>query len=346
MSTAPRFDIDVEAFTDDPYPALARMRAQAPIAYVPQLGATLFTRRADIVVCEKQVDVFSSEQPDGLMNRLMGRNMMRKDGREHLLERKAMFPAVSPQTVRGIWQAQFQAQADRLLDAIEPAGRADLVRDYALPLSGEALKAITGLHTATFAQIDAWSQAMIDGVANYGGDPALQARCLAATAAIDASIDDALAPGATGDGCSMLEVMRRADVPMDSVRADIKLAISGGQNEPRDAIAGAAWALLTHPGQAGRALAGDLSWGQVFDEYVRWISPIGMSPRRIARAHAIGPVRFEVDERIFFSCSGRRTATRPSSSRPGASIRIATPASTSRSGRVRIFAPGRPRRAP
>ena len=36
---------------------------------------------------------------------------------------------------------------------------------------------------------------------------------------------------------------------MEQIKANIKLAISGGQNEPRDVIAGMVWALLTHPDQ-------------------------------------------------------------------------------------------------
>ena len=43
----------------------ARLRAEAPIAFVPQLGSTLFTRRDDIFVSEKIIDVFSSHQPTG-----------------------------------------------------------------------------------------------------------------------------------------------------------------------------------------------------------------------------------------------------------------------------------------
>ncbi|HYN60743.1 MAG TPA: hypothetical protein VET87_14490 [Rubrivivax sp.] len=79
MSNAPHVEIDPAAFWRDPYPALAAMRREHPIAYVPQLGATLFTRRAHIVELEKLTEVFSSHQPQGLMNRLMGHNMMRKD---------------------------------------------------------------------------------------------------------------------------------------------------------------------------------------------------------------------------------------------------------------------------
>ena len=41
-----------------------------------------------------------------------------------------------------------------------------------------------------YQDMDAWSQAMIDGIANYAGDPAVEARCHAATAGIDAAIDD------------------------------------------------------------------------------------------------------------------------------------------------------------
>ena len=47
---------------------------------MPQLGGTTFACRDDIFISEKQIDIFSSHQPKGLMNRLMGHNMMRKDG--------------------------------------------------------------------------------------------------------------------------------------------------------------------------------------------------------------------------------------------------------------------------
>jgi len=56
MSNAPHVAINPTAFWRDPYPALAAMRREHPIAYVPQLGATLFTRRTHIVELEKLTD--------------------------------------------------------------------------------------------------------------------------------------------------------------------------------------------------------------------------------------------------------------------------------------------------
>lgn len=303
MSTAPVFDVDLEEFWADPYPALAEMRAEAPIAFVPALGATLFARREDIFVCEKNVAVFSSHQPEGLMNVLMGHNMMRKDGEEHFAERRAAMPALSPRTVREEWTGRFEAAADRILDELKPEGRADLCTDYAMPVSAEALKAITGLDQIAPETMDAWSQAMIDGIANYAGDPAVEARCRQATAAIDACIDERSVALRSAPDHSVLSVLLQAGQPEESVRANVKLTISGGQNEPRDAIAGAAWALLSHPDRLQETLSGATTWRQVFEEYVRWISPIGMSPRRIAQRHQWQGVTFEPEDRVFFMFS-------------------------------------------
>jgi cytochrome P450 len=309
MSTAPNYDIDVEQFWRDPYPDLAAMRAETPIAFVPQLGATLITTRDDIAACEKNVAVFSSDQPGGLMNLLMGQNMMRRDGAEHQAERKVYYPAMSPKVVRDVWAAQFESHAARILDGMIEQRRSgeanvvDLVSTYAMPVSGEALKSMTGLTNITYVDMDGWSQAMIDGISNYTGDPDREARCRKATAAIDAAIDEMLPSARRSPGHDLLSVLVASGMPLEQVRANIKLTISGGQNEPRDAIAGAVWALLAHPDQLALVQAGPdaggATWQQAFEEYCRWVAPIGMSPRRVVQEFEYGGVRFETDERVF-----------------------------------------------
>jgi cytochrome P450 len=300
MSNAPHYDIDVKSFWADPYPDFKRMRKEAPIAFVPQLGSTIFTRRDDIFTQEKRIDVFSSHQPNGLMNLLMGHNMMRKDGAAHMSERAQMFPSVSPKAVRETWIKKFQAHADRILDELVPKGSADFVKSFALPLSADCLKDITGLTNMRYQDMDAWSQAMINGIANYVGDKQVEARCHAATAGIDAAIDDMLPVVKKHPNISILSVLLAAGQPIDSIRANVKLAISGGQNEPRDAIAGSVWALLMHPEQLALVREGKVKWIDVFEEYARWNAPVGMSPRRVAKPWSFGGVDFEPEDRIFF----------------------------------------------
>src|SRR5204863_9181471 len=110
-------------------------------------------------------------------------------------ERATMFPSVTPHPVRATRSRQFQAHADRILDQLAPAGCADLCKAFALPLSAECLKDITGLTSMRFEDMDAWSQAMIDGIANYSGNKEVEERCHAATAGIDAAIDDMVPVG-------------------------------------------------------------------------------------------------------------------------------------------------------
>ncbi len=300
MSTAPVFHIDSAAFNADPYPALKSMRAKTPVAFVPELGATLFTKRQDIFTQEKMVDVFSSDQPGGLMTVLMGENLMRKDGDKHQAERKAIFPAVSPRTVRDVWLEQFAAAAERVLDDLAPKGQGDLVTDYALPVSAEALRVITGLTNMSNSEIDRTSQGMIDGISNYLGDPKVEANCRDCTASIDRHIDEMIPGLQETPDTSLLSVQMQAGLSDTQTRANVKLAISGGQNEPRDAIAGTIWALLAHPDQLQLVLDGQIEWLQAFEEYARWTSPIGMSPRRVAQDYTYNGINFATDERVFF----------------------------------------------
>ncbi|MBV1926461.1 MAG: cytochrome P450 [Rhodobacteraceae bacterium] len=303
MNNAPVTDLDLESFSADPYPALARMRANAPITYVPQLGATLITRRDEIHLQEKRTDVFSSRQPDGLMTQLMGQNMMRKEGAQHLAERKILFPALSPRTVTRHWKAIFERSAMSILSALIPKGKCDLVADLAMPVSAEALKAVTGLTQMSAAEMDGVSQAMINGCANYAADRKTETLCNKATALIDAHIDARLPEVQANPDQSALSVQIAGGLDLKATRANIKLIISGGQNEPRDVIAGTIWALLTHPKQLELINNGDATYGDAFAEYARWNSPIGMSPRRIARRDTVSGVTFEPEDRVFFMFS-------------------------------------------
>lgn len=278
MSSAPIYNIDLACFKKNPYPDLRSMRAMAPIAYVPQLGATLFTKRNDIFINEKIIEVFSSLQPNGLMTRLMGENMMRKDGKEHQNERRIISPSVSPKTVKNQWLNYFNEYADHLLDGLLKKKSGELIQEYAMPLSAEALKLITGLTNMEFAEMDRVSQGMIDGCANYSGDKVIEDNCNDCTASIDRHIDQMLPKVKATPDLSLLSVQLASKLDEKQIRANIKLAISGGQNEPRDAIAGTIWALLTHPEQLTKIHSNKASWLQAFEEFARWISPIGMSP--------------------------------------------------------------------
>ena len=103
----------------------------------------------------------------------------------------------------------------------------------------------------------------------------------------------------------MISTMLEGNLSADQISANIKLAISGGQNEPRDAIAGCIWAALNF-GLKKRIIEKG-NWDQLFNEFCRWMSPIGMSPREIAKDFLYKNVFFKKGERVFlmFSSANR-----------------------------------------
>ena len=292
------FNIDYDEFSKDPYPVLSQLRDTAPISFVPQLNAILMSKHEDIFICEKNISIFSSIQPDGLMTRLMGQNMMRKDGEEHKKERHIIFPTVSPKTTQNVWKQKFIDHTKEILDSLAYQQKIDLVNEFAKPVSAEALKIITGLTNMTWQEMDRVSQGMIDGCANYSQNKKVEENCHNCTASIDFHIQDRLEQD-LGSDPSLLSVFKAKNVTFETISANVKLAISGGQNEPRDAIAGTIATLLQNPNQLEKIFNGEFNWLRAFEEYARWMSPIGMSPRRIAKDFLYKDFNFFENDRVF-----------------------------------------------
>ena len=292
------FNINYSDFTNNPYPVFAELRNSAPISFVPELDAILLTKHSDIFICEKNISVFSSVQPDGLMTKLMGQNMMRKDGEDHKAERRTIFPTVSPKTAQKVWKQKFIDHTKSILDNLSEQDLIDVVNEFAKPVSAQALKSVTGLTNMTWQEMDRVSQGMIDGCANYIRDPIVEKSCYDCTSSIDNHIHERMEQG-LGTDPSLLSVFESANEKFETISANIKLAISGGQNEPRDAIAGTIATLLKNPQQLKKILGGEFNWLKAFEEYARWMSPIGMSPRRIAKDFSYKDFEFSENDRVF-----------------------------------------------
>jgi len=292
------FNINYSDFTNNPYPVFAELRNSAPISFVPELDAILLTKHSDIFICEKNISVFSSVQPDGLMTKLMGQNMMRKDGEDHKAERRTIFPTVSPKTTQKVWKQKFIDHTKSILESLSDQDLIDVVNEFAKPVSAQALKSVTGLTNMTWQEMDRVSQGMIDGCANYIRDSSVEKNCYDCTRSIDNHIQERMEQG-LGSDPSLLSVFASVNEKSETISANIKLAISGGQNEPRDAIAGTIATLLKNRQQLKKILDDEFNWLKAFEEYARWMSPIGMSPRRIAKDFSYKDFEFSENDRVF-----------------------------------------------
>jgi cytochrome P450 len=87
-------------------------------------------------------------------------------------------------------------------------------------------------------------------------------------------------------------------VSADEVRANIKLFMSGGLNEPRDVIATTAWALLADREQEWLVREDPDLFSAAVEESLRWMSPIAMYPRYVAHDTKLGDVELPCGTRI------------------------------------------------
>jgi len=293
-------DIDIATLMADPYPSFDRIRELGSAVWVSSANIHLVTRFTDIMHVEKNHADFASTNPQSLMNRVMGHSLMRKDDEDHQAERAAVDPSFRRGMVRDHWAPVFQALTDQLIDQFVDDGRTDLFNAFAAPMASLSLAEMLGFRDVAWQDLAHWSQSLMDGVSNYGADPEIEDRGQAASRAINDAIDAVLPDHRADHNPTILSSMAHADSPhsIEQIRANIKVIIGGGLNEPRDAILTTVLGLLQNPDQLAAVREEPKLFAKAFEEAVRWISPIGMYPRRVTRDVVLGDTQLKEGDQL------------------------------------------------
>jgi cytochrome P450 len=269
----------------DPYPIYTRMRAHTPVVRMNSARRTFLTKAADCRAVKEDTQTFSSDDPNTPMKiAFEAHTLMRKDGEDHKRERDAMMPALGPKPIMQIWQPLYRNIAAEYLDRLPRDGIIDLHTDLAEPVASRILAHILGIPTATDAEMARWSQILIDGAGNFGWRDAPFAACKVVNAEMNALFVQEAERCRAAPDMSAMSVMVNADDPIawSQIAANIKIAIGGGINEPRDALSTIVYGLLTNPDQLA-ALKDSGDWGAAFEEGVRWCAPIQASSRLVTQ---------------------------------------------------------------
>ena len=267
----------------DPFPIYRAMREVAPIHWVPAVNRYMVVGYAACHTIELDQERFSADEANSLMKRSMGHSMLRKDDPEHAEERKSYGGVLRPKAIKTQWSAVFRRSAETYLEQLKAAGPgADLVTTFAAPYAAENLRLVLGFHNATQQDLQRWSQDLIDGTGNYADDPDVWLRAERASQEVDAAMDEMLPRLREEPDGTRRAALAPMPMPLEALRANMKMTIGGGLNEPRDALATTTCALLANPDQLAAVRAAD-RWHDAFEESVRWVAPIGMYPREATR---------------------------------------------------------------
>ncbi|AUH32639.1 cytochrome P450 [Paracoccus tegillarcae] len=277
--------ITFDQLTLDPYPIYRRMRAETPVIRVSSIQRTFLVKASDTKMVKDDPELFSSDDPRTPMQpAFRAHTLMRKDGAEHLRERKAIMPALTPKAIQANWAGLYEEFAAEYLDRLPKTGPVDLFTDLCGPVAARILAHILGIPEATDEQMMRWSQELIDGAGNFAWRPEPFEVTDRANAEMDELFAKAVERVRAAPDASAFSVMVNADdpIPTSQIYSNIKIAIGGGINEPRDALATLIFGMLTNPDQLEQVKAGE-DWGKAFEEAVRWVAPIQASSRLVTR---------------------------------------------------------------
>jgi cytochrome P450 len=173
MSESTVFPYDDPAFVADPFPFYKALRGQGPVRRVVALRgleAWLITRYDDGIAALSDPR-FSSDLRDATDTRLMDqlptteresfmRSMIRVGPPDHTRLRRLVSKAFTVRRVAAM-RPRIQEITDGLLDAVLPAGRADLVADLALPLPVTVICELLGVPPEDRSGFQKWTDVMI-----------------------------------------------------------------------------------------------------------------------------------------------------------------------------------------
>jgi cytochrome P450 len=279
-------DVTVEELIEDPYPVYARLRREAPVAYVQALDLWFVTRWSDVASAAEDPVRFPAAMPGSPLDRTLGgRNVLTVDGEDHRGMRAPMETTLRPRAVEEQAPALVERVAGDLIDGFAARGASELMSDFCEPLSVLSLAEVIGLRHIDAPTLQRWFHEIATGTSNYEGDPAKQRVADRTSVEIDATLRPLFAELLQNPDGTMVSDMLHAehgdlDERMQAFMPTLKLALIGGLQEPGHGMGSTIFGLLSQPDQ-GEAVHADPTRlvKLAVDEGLRWISPIGTQGR-------------------------------------------------------------------
>jgi cytochrome P450 len=171
-------------FAGDPWPHLARLRREAPVAWNAEIGVWVLSAYAEVAAVSADPATFCSSQ--GVLLFEIGVDypspptMMHTDPPAHTRYRKLVQPSFKPAVIRA-WEDAVRRRTRELLDAVEIGAPVDVVEALSVPLPLQVICDVLGIPGADWPQFYLWSEAAIPGSREWplGERERLMGECVA-----------------------------------------------------------------------------------------------------------------------------------------------------------------------
>jgi cytochrome P450 len=153
-------------YAGDPWPHLARMRREAPVAWNDDVGVWVLSAYAEVAAVSADTSTFGSG--NGVLLFEIGVDypspptMMHTDPPAHTRYRGLVQPSFRPKVIR-VFEDAVRRRARELLDAIPVGEPIDIVPALSVPLPLQVICDVLGIPSADWPQFYLWSEASIPG---------------------------------------------------------------------------------------------------------------------------------------------------------------------------------------
>jgi cytochrome P450 len=293
----------------DPHPVLARLRAAAPVSWIPALGAWVVTGYDLAVQVMRDARTFTVDDPRFSTAQVVGPSMLSLDGAQHARHRAPFTRPFRADEVHARLASFTRGEASRLVAVIAPRGEAELRRAVAGPLAASVMAQALGLGRTDPARILAWYGGIVaavqdeaavrdktGGAATARGEAA-GAAGRAAFAELAASLRGVIAT--PGDLCLLTEVT--GTLTENEAISNAAVLMFGGIETTEGMIANAMLHLLSYPDQLALVLADRALIPAAIEESLRLEPAAAVVDRYATTDTALGGARIRAGEQVTVS---------------------------------------------
>jgi cytochrome P450 len=291
-------DISVEQLESDPYPIYEQLRAERPVCFAESVGLWLVTRWDDVQHVDKSPEIFTGETEPSTLNRTFGKNLLGSEGAYHARIRSIIYPWFRVGALGDYPDKVITPIASELVDSFVERGSAELVSEFAEPLSARVLKQALGVEFVEEETLRRWFVELATGAANFEGDPEKQKIADAASAEVNETLAPVIERLEREPDETLLSSMVNTEVDgerltLEEVQSNLKVMLVGGLQAATDLIALSLWAILSHPDQLEQVRNDPKLVDPAIEEAARWHSPVGTSTRQATRETELAGVTLE-----------------------------------------------------
>ena len=287
----------------DPHPVLARLREHEPVSWLPALDGWLVTRRDLAMAVMRDPETFTVEDPRFSTGQVVGPSMLTLEGAAHKRHRDPFARPFRLDAVRERFSAPVAEETDLLIDALAPAGSADLRREFAGPLATAAVTHALGLTGAGTAEVLGWYDAIVASVTEItAGRPPTEAGRRGfeeLRAAIEPVLgrgpETSLVAAAAGDA---------GGLGRDEVVSNAAVLLFGGIETTEGMIANAVAHLLSHHDQLAAVRAEPELLANAIEESLRLEPAAAVIDRYATRDTVLAGARIGERELVMVSIAG------------------------------------------